>query len=76
MKNFIFKSTTADLQKIIQSISTELIALNKNVIYCTYRLDWLTKEFKKMTTDKDLQQQVDKYFSEDDLNNTPEKELE
>ncbi len=61
MKNFIFKSTDADLQKMFQSIET----IQKNVLYITYRVDMLIKRYDKMTIDKGLQKQVDDYFSED-----------
>ncbi len=61
MKNFIFKSTDADLQKMFQSIET----IQKNVLYLTYRLDMLIKTVSKMETDKGLQKQVDEYFEDD-----------
>ncbi len=61
MKNFIFKSTAADLQKMFQSIET----IQKNVLYVTYRVDMLIKRYDKMFTDKALQTQVDEYFQED-----------
>ncbi len=64
MKNFIFKSTDADLQKMFQLLET----IQKNGLYCTYRIDSLLKNFEKLLTDKSLQKQVDEYFSED----TPE----
>ncbi len=60
MKNFIFKSTDADFKKMFQLIET----IQKNVLYVTYNVDFLRKEIKKLTTDKDLQQQVDKYFDD------------
>ncbi len=60
MKNFIFKSTDADLQKMFQSIET----IQKNVLYVTYRTDMLIKRFDKLLTDKALQTQVDEYFEE------------
>ncbi len=60
MKNFIFKSTTADLQKMFQSIET----IQKNVLYITYRTDMLIKRFDKMIVDENLQHQVDEYFEE------------
>ncbi len=60
MKNFIFKSTNADLQKMFQSIET----IQKNVLYLTYRIDYLVKNLNKLSLDKDLQNQVDKYFDE------------
>ncbi len=62
MKNFIFKSTDADFKKMFSIIET----IQKNYLYTTYRLDTLLKEIKSLTTDKDLQTQVDKYFEEDE----------
>ncbi len=60
MKNFIFKSTDADLQKMFQLLET----IQKNGLYCTYRLDWLYKHMGDFLTDKKLQKQVDEYFEE------------
>ncbi len=60
MKNFIFKSTAADLQKMFQLIET----IQKNVLYVTYRIDMLIKRYDKLEIDKGLQQQVDQYFEE------------
>ncbi len=74
MKNFIFKSTAADLQKMFQSIET----IQKNVLYVTYRLDMLIKRYDALEIDKGLQTQVDSYFDEDETSpqteskNTPE----
>ncbi len=62
MKNFIFKSTDADLQKMFQSIET----IQKNVLYVTYRIDMLIKRFDKIETDNKLQHQVDEYFESSD----------
>ncbi len=62
MKNFIFKSTDADLQKMFQLLET----IQKNGLYCTYRIDSLLKNFEKLLTDKSLQKQVDEYFEGDD----------
>ncbi len=64
MKNFIFKSTDADLQKIITIISSELNLLQKNVLYITYRIDSVLKILKEDHDDKGLQKQVDQYFDE------------
>ncbi len=61
MKNFIFKSTDADLQKMFQSIET----IQKNTLYCTYRIDSLLKKVNELITDKGLQKQVDEYFEDD-----------
>ncbi len=71
MKNFIFKSTDADLQKMFQLLET----IQKNGLYCTYRIDSLLKNFEKLLTDKSLQKQVDEYFSEDS-ENIPEEDKE
>ncbi len=60
MKNFIFKSTDADLQKMFQLLET----IQKNGLYCTYRIDSLLKNFEKLLTDKGLQKQVDEYFED------------
>ncbi len=62
MKNFIFKSTDADLQKMFQLLET----IQKNGLYCTYRIDSLLKNFEKLLTDKSLQKQVDEYFEDEE----------
>ncbi len=72
MKNFIFKSADADLQKMFQLLET----IQKNGLYCTYRIDSLLKNFEKLLTDKSLQKQVDEYFSEDTPENIPEEDKE
>ncbi len=69
MKNFIFKSTDADLQKMFQLLET----IQKNGLYCTYRIDSILKNFEKLLTDSKLQKQVDEYFSEDSENIPEEK---
>ncbi len=61
MKNFIFKSTAADLQKMFQLIET----IQKNVLYLTYRMDMLIKRYDKIEVDKGLQKQADDYFESD-----------
>ncbi len=73
MKNFIFKSTDADLQKIFQLLET----IQKNGLYCTYRLDALLKIMDEAKTNKGLQKQVDEYFDQDeDTENIPDRENE
>ncbi len=62
MKNFIFKSTDADLQKMFQLLET----IQKNGLYCTYRIDSLLKNFEKLLVDKGLQKQVDEYFEDEE----------
>ncbi len=62
MKNFIFKSTEADLQKMFQYLETN----RKNILYLTYQVDKILKIARANETDKGLQQQVDKYFESDE----------
>ncbi len=64
MKNFIFKSTAADLQKMFSILDT----IQKNLLYCTYRIDLLVKKFDQLGIDTNLQKQVDQYFEEDKEN--------
>ncbi len=70
MKNFIFKSNDSDLQKMFQSIET----IQKNVLYCTYRIDKILKTVVKLEVDSGLQKQVDDYFDDESHQNTPPKE--
>ncbi len=72
MKNFIFKSIDTDLQKII-SIYKLLDTIQKNVLYETHQVDKILKILRESKIDTNLQQQVDKYFS-DDSENIPEEE--
>ncbi len=69
MKNFIFKSTAADLQKMFQLLET----IQKNCLYTTYRIDSLLKKITSWETNKALQKQVTDYFSEDTSENIPEE---
>ncbi len=61
MKNFIFKSTDADLHKMFTAIMT----LQKNILYITHQVDFIRKKVMELTHDKDLQTTVDKYFESD-----------
>ncbi len=72
MKNFIFKSTDADLQKIFQYLETN----QKNVLYLTYRIDSILKKINALEVDKGLQKQVDEYFEEDDKEITSDLDTE
>ncbi len=72
MKNFIFKSTAADLQKMFQSIET----MQKNVLYLTYRIDSILKNTNKLLVDKSLQRQVDQYFEDDDDRPSPQTDTD
>ncbi len=42
-----------------------LETIQKNGLYCTYRIDSLLKNFEKLLVDKHLQKQVDEYFEQD-----------
>ncbi len=66
MKNFIFKSTEADLQKMFQYLDIA----QKNILYLTHQVDKTLKILREMTTDKSLQNQVDQYFEEDAIDVT------
>ncbi len=60
MNKFLFKSTAADLSKILPILET----LQKNVLYLTYRIDAVLKKVNELDNDKGLQKQVDEYFAE------------
>ncbi len=62
MKNFIFKSTDADLQKMFTILDT----IQKNVLYLTYRTDSILKYISSEKTNIRLQKQVDEYFEDDE----------
>ncbi len=73
MNKFLFKSSDADLLKILSILDT----IQKNGLYCTYRIDSLLKNFDKLLTDKGLQRQVDAYFESDDIgHDIPEDDKE
>ncbi len=60
MNKFLFKSTDADLSKILSILET----LQKNTLYITYRVDSMLKKVNELATDKGLQKQVDDYFED------------
>ncbi len=62
MKNFIFKSTGADLQKMFQYLETQ----QKNLLYLTYQVDKILKIARANEVDKGLQTQVNEYFERDE----------
>ncbi len=68
MKNFIFKSADADLQKMFQQLET----IQKNVLYVTHQVDFIRKGVQEMKHDKDLQSTVDKYFEKDMTTDIPD----
>ncbi len=68
MKNFIFKSSEADLQKMFSILDN----LQKNIVYITYKVDNIIKVVKSLETNTNLQKQVDEYF-EDDSKDIPDE---
>ncbi len=60
MKNFIFKSSETDLQKMFQLLET----IQKNILYLTHQVDFIRRTVVETKHDKDLQTTVDKYFDE------------
>ncbi len=67
MKNFIFKSADADLQKMFQYLER----MSGNILYITHQVDFIRKRIIGMETDKALQSQVSDYF--EDTKNIPEE---
>ncbi len=61
--NLKFKSSEPDLKFDIQS---QFRVINGNILYLTREVDKLVRLVKQLGVDKDLQQQVDKYFDEDE----------
>ncbi len=61
--NLKFKSNESDLKFNIQS---QFRLINGNILYLTRQVDLLVKWAKQDVTNKDLQEQVDKYFEEDE----------
>jgi len=61
--NLKFKSSEPDLKFDIQS---QFRILNQNILYLTREVDDIKRLVKRLEVDKDLQQQVDKYFEEDE----------
>ncbi len=60
MKNFIFKSTETDLQKMFQYLDT----LQKNMLYATHQLDKCLVILRSQENSSNLQKQVDQYFED------------
>ncbi len=61
--NLKFKSSEPDLKFNIQS---QFRILNQNILYLTREVDKLVRMAKQLEVNKDLQEQVDKYFDEDE----------
>ncbi len=61
--NLKFKSSEPDLKFNIQS---QFRIINGNILYLTREIDKLTRMLNQMTVNRNLQEQVDKYFGEDE----------
>ena len=72
MKNFIFKSTGADLQKIFQYLETQ----QKNMVYATYQLDKCLKILRSMEIEDNAQKQVDDFYKTSPQTDASEHEQE
>ncbi len=69
MKNFIFKSTAADLQKMFVNKLETILAKQR---HARVDLAYIIRVLNKANTDNNLQQQVDEYFDDDISSNQPE----
>ncbi len=56
-----------------RTLALKLDLINKNILYITHMEDKILKLLKTITTDKDLQTQVDRYFEEDIEDNAETK---
>ncbi len=56
-----------------RTFALKLDLINKNILYITHMEDKILKLLKTITTDKDLQTQVDRYFEEDIEENAEDK---
>ncbi len=61
--NLKFKSSEPDLKFNIQ---LQLKQINDNILYLTREVDQTVRLVKQLSVDKGLQQQVDKYFDNDE----------
>ncbi len=61
--NLKFKSSEPDLKFNIQ---LTLKQINDNILYLTREVDQTVRLVKQLSVNKNLQQQVDKYFDEDE----------
>ncbi len=69
MKNFIFKSTSADLQKMFVNKLETILAEQR---HARVDLAYIIRVLNRDHTDHNLQQQVDEYFDDDISSNQPE----
>ncbi len=63
MKNFIFKSDKSDLQKMFINKLETILAEQR---HARVDLAYIIRVLNRSTTNKNLQQQVDEYFDDDD----------
>ncbi len=61
--NLKFKSSEPDLKFDLQS---QFRVINGNILYLTREVDLIVRLVKQLAIDKGLQQQVDKYFEDDE----------
>ncbi len=61
--NLKFKSSEPDLKFNIQ---LQFRLINQNILYLTREVDKLVRMVKQLTVNDNLQQQVDKYFENDE----------
>jgi len=70
MKNFIFKSSDPDLQKMFQYLET----IQKNVLYMTHRMDLAIRKINTLEVDKHLQKQTLDFYEEEPVH--PEDKMD
>ncbi len=58
MKNFIFKSTDADLHKMFSILEN----LQKNLVYVTYKVDAIIKTVRSLETNARCQKEADSFY--------------
>ncbi len=69
MKNFIFKSSDPDLQKMFSILDT----IQKNILYLTYRMDAVLKKVNTLGVDTSIVKQTLDYYDED-IASPPDKD--
>ncbi len=69
--NLKFKSSEPDLKFDIQS---QFRVINGNILYLTQEVDLIVRLVKQLSINKNLQQQVDKYFDDDET--SPQTDIE
>ncbi len=69
--NLKFKSSDPDLKFNIQ---LQLKQINDNILYLTREVDQTVRLVKQLSVNKGLQQQVDKYFEDDET--SPQTDIE